>query len=33
MKLKKYFKKYLVEWKKGYIFAPAKRATKFIKKY
>ena len=24
MKLKKYFKKYLVEWKKGYTFAPAK---------
>ena len=30
---KKYLKKYLVEWKKGYTFAPAKRATKFIKKY
>ena len=29
--LKKYFKKYLVEWKKGYTFAPAKRARSSLR--
>ena len=28
---KKYFKKYLVEWKKGYTFAPAKRARSSLR--
>ena len=28
---KKYFKKYLVEWKKGYTFAPAKRAKSSLR--
>ena len=28
---KKYFKKYLVKWKKGYTFAPAKRARSSLR--
>ena len=28
---KKYFKKYLVEWKKGYTFAPSKRARSSLR--
>ena len=28
---KKYFKKYLVEWKKGYTFAPANKATSSLR--
>ena len=31
MKQKKYFKKYLVVSKKGYTFAPAKRATSSLR--